>query len=130
DLQTAELEEARAAGVVDQARAAEQEQRQALARVEAHLRAVEKVLAETDATPAAVPVEHQEELERRFHAARTRRAVTYDTIDRVATTVSGQLVDERDTAQAAARRAEDAITAVARDFRLRWPALAGDLTPE
>src|SRR5699024_3327079 len=53
-----------------------------------------------------------------------------DTIDRVATTVSGQLVDERDTAQAAARRAEDAITAVARDFRLRWPALAGDLTPE
>ncbi|MCM3659495.1 hypothetical protein M3148_00570 [Georgenia satyanarayanai] len=130
DLQAAELEAARAEHVLVQARDAEQERRDAVAALRAHLRDLDKVLAETEGSSAAVPVAHQEELERRFHAARTRRTVTYDTIDRVATTVSRTLVDERDAAQAAARRAEDAITTVVRDFRGRWPAIAGDLTAE
>ncbi|WP_454084120.1 ATP-binding protein [Georgenia sp. Marseille-Q6866] len=130
DLQAAELEAARAEHVLVQAREAEQERRDAVAAVRAHLRDLEKVLAETEDSSTAVPVAHQEELERRFHAARTRRTVTYDTIDRVANTVTRELVEERDAAQAAARRAEDAITAVVRDFRGRWPALAGDLTAE
>ncbi|MGC0142049.1 ATP-binding protein [Pseudactinotalea sp. Z1732] len=128
DLHAAELEAERAKESVRQAEQAEQVQRDALAHVKAELEAVQKVLAEIEPTPGAVPVAHQEELEHRFHAARTRRTVTYDTIDRVATTVSAELVEERDAAVGAARRAEGAITAIARDFRGRWPALAADLT--
>lgn len=130
DLRAAELEVTRAEHVLAQARKAEQERRDTVAAVRAQVRELDKVLVETEQSSAAVPVAHQEELERRFHAARTRRAVTYDTIDRVATTVSRELVDDRDAAQLAARRCESAIVTVVREFQGRWPAVAGDLTTD
>ncbi|MGC0252220.1 ATP-binding protein [Pseudactinotalea sp. Z1748] len=130
DLHAAELEAERAKEALRQAEQAEQAHRDALAKARAHLEAVQKVLAEIEPAPNAVPAQAQEELERRFHTARTRRTVTYDTIDRIATTVSAELVDERDAATTAARQAEDHITAIARDFRTRWQALAADLSDQ
>ena len=130
DLQAAELEETRAAAALAEASVIAQTCRDVVAQVRADLAGLDKVLAEIEPAHGSIPATHQEELERRFHTARTRRTVTYDTIDRVALTVAGALDTERDAAQEAARAAQDVITGIARDFRARWPALAGDLTAD
>jgi uncharacterized protein YPO0396 len=130
DLQAAEVDAQRAKAATEAAAGQEQERRDAVAQVRAHLQGVEKVIRELEPARHAVPLAHHEELERRFYDARTRRTITYDTIDRIALSVATSLEAERDAAQGAARAAEDAITAIARDFRGRWRALAGDLTAD
>ncbi|UNX55174.1 hypothetical protein MF406_02490 [Georgenia sp. TF02-10] len=129
DLRAAEAAEHRATADLAAAKEAEQARRGAVAEARARLNQIDRVLAELrPAVADGVPLPHQEELERRFHASKHARSITHRTIDDIAVRVAKGLAAEQKAATEAAQDAEKRILEMAGAFLRRWPALAGNLT--
>jgi uncharacterized protein YPO0396 len=116
---------------LQQAKQSEQTVSEAAAAARAALAMVDEVVSDLEQlTLQEVPPSVAARLESEFHAQRTSRQVTHQTID----------VDARKVGQALNRRLQDALSArtsaqlaicdLTGAFVRRWPALAGDLTPD